>query len=91
MSDTNYILVEDCCRYYSIETSFVRTLNEQGLLELEYTNESYFISHDQLSVLEKYMHLYYDLDINVEGLEAISHLLRKVESLQDELKRLKNQ
>ncbi|MCH5597693.1 chaperone modulator CbpM [Niabella ginsengisoli] len=89
MTDLNHILVEDCCKYYSIETSFVRTLNDQGLIELEYTNQSYFINHEQLSVLEKYVHLYYDLDINVEGIEAISHLLKKIEDLQSELRQLK--
>jgi hypothetical protein len=90
MENRNHILVEDCCRYYSIETSFVKTLGEQGLIELEYTNESYFIGHEQLSLLERYMHLHYDLDINMEGIEAISHLLEKVEALQTELRTLKS-
>lgn len=89
MENGNRILIEDCCRYYSIETSFVKTLGEYGLIELEYISEAYFISHEQLSLLERYMHLHYDLDINMEGIEAISHLLEKVETLQAELRALK--
>jgi hypothetical protein len=89
MTNDNSILIEECCRHYSIETSFVRTLNDQGLIELSYINESYFIHNDQLSLLEKYMHLHYDLDINMEGIEAISHLLEKIETLQAELRLLK--
>lgn len=89
MTSENSILIEECCQHYRIETSFVRTLNEYGLLELTYTNESYFINNDQLSLLERYMHLHYDLDINMEGMEAISHLLEKVERLQAELRLLK--
>jgi hypothetical protein len=89
MTNENSILIEECCKHYRIETSFVRTLSEQGLIELSYTNESYFIHNDQLSLLEKYMHLHYDLDINMEGIEAISHLLEKIERLQLELRTLK--
>ncbi|MCH5718738.1 chaperone modulator CbpM [Niabella hibiscisoli] len=89
MTNENNILIEECCKHYRIETSFVKTLNEYGLVELSYTNESYFIHNDQLSSLEKYVHLYYDLDINFEGIEAISHLLNKIEHLQHELRRLK--
>lgn len=89
MGTGNHILIEECCRYYSIETSFVKTLSEHGLIELEYTNESYFISNEHLPLLEKYMHLHYDLDINMEGIEAISHLLEKVATLQAELRALK--
>ncbi len=89
MTNENSILIEECCKHYRIETSFVRTLNEQGLIELSYTNESYFIHNDQLSLLEKYMHLHYELDINMEGIEAISHLLEKIERLQLELRTLK--
>ncbi|MGE9314363.1 chaperone modulator CbpM [Niabella sp. CJ426] len=90
MTNENSILIEECCKHYRIETSFVRTLSEQGLIELNYTNESYFIHNDQLSLLEKYMHLHYDLDINMEGIEAISHLLEKIERLQLELRTLKS-
>ncbi|WP_114791117.1 chaperone modulator CbpM [Niabella yanshanensis] len=89
MTNENNILIEECCKHYRIETSFVKTLNEYGLVELSYTNESYFIHSDQLSLLEKYMHLHYDLDINMEGIEAISHLLEKIERLQLELRVLK--
>ena len=32
------------------------------------------IDFEQLADIEKYIHLYYDLDINMEGLEAIMHL-----------------
>lgn len=34
--------------------------------------------------------MYYDLSINLEGIDAIHHLLKRVEQLQDEIFRLKN-
>ncbi len=89
MESNKYILVEDCCRHYSIELSFVRELNDQGLIELKQTDGMYFIDNEYIGLLEKYVHFYYDLDINMEGIEAISHLLKKVEHLQAELRSLK--
>jgi len=40
--------------------------------------------------LEKFVRFYYELDINLEGIETISHLLERVNALQDELTMLKN-
>lgn len=86
MENQHNISIEECCSYYSIETSFVQSLSEHGLIELTEVNESYQIDHDHLPLLEKYMHMHYDLDINMEGIEVIARLLKKIEHLQSALK-----
>ena len=68
----------------------IADVSENGLIELSNVNESICIDFDQLQALEKYIHLHYDLDINIEGIEAISHLLQKIDSLQTELRILRN-
>ena len=80
MENEKNIMIEECCRYYNIEVSFVHSLSEYGLID--------FIHPGELSRLEKYMHLNYDLDINIPGIEAIAHLLARVENLQAEIRRL---
>ncbi|MCF3108939.1 chaperone modulator CbpM [Niabella sp. CC-SYL272] len=85
------ISVEQCCSYYSIEVSFVQSLSEHGLIELTQREEGVFIGFEQLTDLEKYMHMHYDLDINMEGLETIAHLLGKVQALQTEIRTLRNE
>jgi len=85
------ISVTECCIHYSIEASFVWNLDEHGLIELERSGQDAFIAYEQLPELEKYMHLHYDLDINMEGLEAIKHLLGRMEQLQQQVKRLENE
>jgi hypothetical protein len=52
--------------------------------------EVHYIEKEKINDLEKMMRLYYDLDINLEGIEAISHLLNKVNSMQEEITILKN-
>lgn len=85
MNNKDYISIEEYCTYYRIETSFIKKLSDHGLIELLSVNESYNIDHNQLSSLEKYIHMYYDLDINIEGIEVISRLLEKIRHLQSEL------
>ena len=36
------------------------------------------------------MRMHYDLDINMEGIDVIAHLLKRIDSLQQELKMAKN-
>lgn len=91
MENENKISVEQCCVYYSIETSFVQQLDEHGLIELSHSGQNVFIGYEQLSDLEKYMRMHYDLEINMAGMQAIKHLLARMESLQQEISRLKGE
>ena len=44
----------------------------------------------KLSEIEKLVRLHYDLDINLEGIEAITYLLNRVKNMQAEIILLKN-
>jgi hypothetical protein len=44
----------------------------------------------QINAIEKLITFHYDLDINIEGIHAISNLLNTIDNLQSELKELKN-
>ncbi len=90
MKKQELITIETFCQYHSIEVSFVRALAESGLIEVTRMGRKTFISFDELPRVEKFMRLHYDLDINVQGLETIDHLLDTVESLQRELLQLRN-
>ncbi|MDF3028013.1 MAG: hypothetical protein K0S23_2320 [Fluviicola sp.] len=91
METANRISIEQCCVYYNIETSFVQKLDEHGLIELIHSDEALYITFEQLSDLEKYMHMHYELEINIEGLETIKYLLDQVYQLQKEVNRLKGE
>ena len=90
MNKQNSISVEQCSFFYHIEVSFIRELETHGLIEIKQIGDQHFIAYDKLGQLEKLMHLFYELQINMEGLEAISHLVNRVQQLQGEIKRLQN-
>ena len=55
-----------------------------------YKVEYSFIDHDNLLNVERLVRMHYDLDINLEGIEAIIYLLNRVKTMQNEIIELKN-
>ncbi len=76
--------------HLGIDTEFILTLEEQGLIETVTIEQTLYIDVIQLSRLEKLVRLHNDLEVNIEGIEVISHLLERVERLQNELTALQN-
>jgi hypothetical protein len=88
---TEYLIpIDKFCASHDIEISFISSLQESGLIEITTIKESAFIEADQLQKLEKFVRLYYELDINLEGIETVNYLLQHINVLQDEITILKN-
>jgi hypothetical protein len=88
---TEYLIaVEEFCTSHNIEISFISSLQQTGLIEITTIKETEFIDAVQLQQLEKFIRFYYELDINLAGIETITHLLRKIISQQNEIIELKN-
>ena len=81
---------KDFCIYHNIEYSFISSLEDSGLISVTSIEHSRYIPADELEKLEKFVRLHYDLDINVEGIETITHLLEKIGELQKQILQLKN-
>jgi chaperone modulatory protein CbpM len=90
MSKENMIPVIEFCDNHNIEISFVSSLQEAGLIEITTVEETEYIYESQLCDLEKIVRLYYDLDINLGGIEAVINLLERMSEMQDEITRLRN-
>ena len=90
MENENMISAHECCIHYDIEMSFINYLDEYGLIETMWIEEKQFIRMEQLQQLEKFIRMHYELNINMEGIEAISHLLVRIEKMHDELTTLRN-
>jgi chaperone modulatory protein CbpM len=90
MRTRKLIAINDFCVNNNIEISFVSSLHQTGLIEITTIKETAFIDADQLRQLEKIVSFYYELDINLEGIETITHLLERINSMQNEILALKN-
>lgn len=90
MENEELISVETICEQYRIESSFIHSLNDYGLIEIVRVEESDCLNKEDLRDLESMMNLYYELHINMEGIDAINHLLQRVREMQKEIILLKN-
>lgn len=90
MNNEELIPLKDFCQYYDVEISFVESLQDSGLITITSTERSMFIELDEMPQLEKFVRMHNELNINLEGIETICHLLERVEKLQHEILQLKN-
>jgi hypothetical protein len=84
------IAIDEFCDSHHIDISFVSSLQQSGLIEITSIKEEDFIDADQLPQLEKFVRLYYDLDINLEGIETIKYMLERINNMQEEIRTLRN-
>ncbi|MEI6682494.1 MAG: chaperone modulator CbpM [Bacteroidota bacterium] len=90
MQRENLIALDEFCASHGIGISFIGSLQENGLIEVTRIKESSFIEADQLQKLETIVRFYYELDINIAGIESITHLLNRITSMHEEMTVLRN-
>ncbi|MDR2805914.1 MAG: chaperone modulator CbpM [Dysgonamonadaceae bacterium] len=88
--DTEYIIVKEYIQYSQIDPQFIALLEENGLIHTQEIENERCLLSDELSELERYARMYYDLSINMEGIDAIRHLLQRMQALQDEIRELRH-
>jgi hypothetical protein len=88
--EADQIAVVEFCSYHHADESLIISLHESGLIDLVVIHEVAYIPASQINNLEKYLRLYYDLNINLEGIETICYLQNKIEELSIELLHVKN-
>ena len=90
MHDKRVIPAREFCAQHDIELSFIHSLAEFGLLHVTTMEQESYIEEDDLESLEKMKRLHYELQINLEGIDAIRHLLSQMDTMQQEITVLKN-
>lgn len=90
MQTAEMIPAEEFCVHHNIEISFIYSLKEAGLIEITTVEEKTYVPVSELQHLEKLVHFHYDLDINLEGIETITHLLQRIHEMQQKIVQLSN-
>ncbi len=79
------IIISEYCDKCHIEPSFIEMLQEVGLIDIQAENGERYLLFSQLPDVERYSRMYYDLSINMEGIDAIHHLLERMEEMRREI------
>ena len=65
-----------------------RIMQNEWIVISEYCDKCY-LPFSELPDVERYSRMYYDLSINMEGIDAIHHLLARMEEMQREIHSLR--
>ncbi|WP_372920357.1 chaperone modulator CbpM [Salegentibacter sp.] len=90
MNLEDLIPTEEICTRYKVEHTFISSLSQSGLIRIVTVEKTEYVPSEEITEFEKLRRLHYELNINIEGLEAIYHLLKQVEKLQKQNRKLKN-
>jgi len=90
MQTEEMITASEFCIHHKIELSFIDALQKSGLIEITRQEETILVPVNQLPQLEKMVRLYYELDINLEGIETITYLLQRMNDMQQRIAQLSN-
>lgn len=90
METKNLISIQQFCTQYEIPVTFINALHEYELIEVIVTENKNYLKEAEIERIEKMIRLHYDLDINLEGIHVIDHLLDRLENLQSQITTLNN-
>jgi len=90
MEQTDIIVLDEFCTSHQVEISFVRSLEEYGLVQTITVNETLCVPGNELSKLEQIVRLHQELNINSEGIDVIINLLQRIENMQNEINELRS-
>ncbi len=88
MSTEQLISIELYCQHEQLDITFVQALSDRGLIHVVVRQEQRYIDPNEVARLERLARMHFDLDINLEGIEAISHLLERVDRMQQDMHQL---
>lgn len=88
METQELVSAVEFCSSHNIEVSFISSLQHYGLIEVTVVENDRFIPAPELMKLEQLVRMHFDLNINLEGIDAILHLLGRVKNMQSEIRSL---
>lgn len=89
MAAKKYIYIRDFCQGHSLEEGFLYELHEYELLRIEEVDSRPAFRRRDLERLERLIRLHRDLEIGPQGLQAVQHLLDRLDRLEAEVWQLR--
>jgi len=83
--ETGLIIIDELLQKSDIEPSFIVLLKNEGLIDITIIEGKQYIHESQLGDLQRFATWYYDLSVNIEGIDVIRNLLDKMRDMEREL------
>ncbi len=88
--EPKYIQITEFLTQHEVEESFIFELEQEGIIEIKQKENVIYIDEDVLPQLEMFSRWYYEMGINIAGIDALRNMRNRLKELQLELNRLRN-
>lgn len=85
-----FIRIQEFCEGHELQPDFVFKLEELGLIQVVWERHIPEIHRRDLEKLERLVRLHRELEINLQGLQAVQRLLEQLSLVQQENLALRN-
>lgn len=85
------IIVREYCQKSHVDPSFIISLEEDGLIDIQVVDGERYLPVSQLRNLERFVHWHEDLSVNIEGIGVIHELMGRMHDMQQELDRMRRE
>lgn len=90
MEGQDFISILQLCNHYKVEVSFFQQLEEEGLVEITTIEQTKCLHQNSINDVEKMIRIHQELNINIEGIDVVFNLLKKMNALQSKMNSLQN-
>tara|TARA_R110002051_G_scaffold165130_3_gene235945 strand:- start:7140 stop:7433 length:294 start_codon:yes stop_codon:yes gene_type:complete len=90
MDSENYILIEVYCQQTQTPMEFINDLLEFEMIEVQQIENKIYVEPHYIVEIERIYRLREELGINMEGIDTLNHMIKKVNRLEQELKLLRD-
>ncbi|WP_339701391.1 chaperone modulator CbpM [uncultured Marixanthomonas sp.] len=90
MAHSKYIQVSTYCKQTNIDRDFIQSLEQYGFIKVKVTKNEPEIAEDDITEIERMFRLHKELGINLEGIDALNNLVKRMRMMKTELFQLKN-
>lgn len=85
-----YIRIQEFCEGHNLSETFVFELHDLGVIKVRHIDNLAVFPARDLSRLERLVRLHRDLELNAQGLQAVEHVLKQLESARQEIRELRS-
>ncbi|HJA14377.1 MAG TPA: chaperone modulator CbpM [Candidatus Butyricimonas faecavium] len=89
--ETELIIVREYCQKSHVDPSFIVSLEEDGLIDIQVVDGERYLLVSQMQDLERFVRWHEDLAVNIEGIGVIHELMGRMHEMQQEINQLRRE
>ncbi len=90
MSNKELISIQKVIVHHNLDEQFIESIESFQLIEFVVKDTDKYVYVDQLPTLEKIIRLYYDLEVNMQGIDVINNMLDRMDMMRKTIQQLEN-